>query len=124
MKKDSYFQAWKTWERERKRKGIKNSEIKQSGNITTISSAIGNWKEDIGAKSLLYEAELIVHWKDIVGIQIAEHSAPIQLQHGRLMIQVKESVWRHQLLFFRAEMIKKINTAFGSGTVKEIVLTG
>jgi hypothetical protein len=58
-----------------------------------------------------YNAEsVIVHWKKIVGDDIANHAYPILVQSGILLLAVNNSVWCHHLSMMKDNIIDKINT--------------
>ncbi|MDP8207978.1 MAG: DUF721 domain-containing protein [Candidatus Electryonea clarkiae] len=123
--------AWESWEKETKEKrkrnkisGVSKYSFSRRKNVINVSTAISKWKDSIGSKSRLAEAEIGIRWREIVGANIADHSSPLRLEHGRLILRVKESTWRHHLLFLRAEIIEKINKSVKTDIVKEIMLTG
>ena len=52
-------------------------------------------------------------WQEIVGEEVARHTVPVQLQNGRLTIEVDDSVWMAELSrFHRGRMIDAVNGAF------------
>lgn len=68
----------------------------------------------------LKEAMIFVRYDDIVGEKIARVSKPIFFRGDTLFIGVKNSVWAHQLLFFKTEIMEKINSFLATPLVRDI----
>lgn len=68
-----------------------------------------------------YNAQsVIVHWKKIVGDDIANHSYPVIVQSGILLIAVNNSVWCHHLSMMKDNIITKINDFIGEKLILDI----
>lgn len=68
----------------------------------------------------LTEAIIRIYYKDIVGHEIYKISEPIALKGKTLFLGVKNSVWAHHLLYFKEEIIKKINSRFSKRVVRDL----
>ncbi|MCB2212618.1 DUF721 domain-containing protein [bacterium] len=124
MTKGSYERTppWQLWEREWKRKS-REPGSRHKGQVIPLDGLLGEWGRGTKVRAALREAELFNRWADIIGEKLAQQAIPERLDRGKLVIQVEDSSWRHQLLYMRRELIGKINQALGSGVVKEIVFT-
>lgn len=68
-----------------------------------------------------YNAQsVIVHWKKIVGDDIANHTYPVLVQSGILLIAVNNSVWCHHLSMMKDNIISKINDFIGEKLILDI----
>lgn len=68
-----------------------------------------------------YNAQsVIVHWKKIVGDDIASHTYPVLVQSGILLIAVNNSVWCHHLSMMKDNIISKINDFIGEKLILDI----
>lgn len=65
-------------------------------------------------------SELIYHWGEIIDDSIAAQVEPVELEHGILFVDVKNSAFKDQLKFYREEIIDAINENFGQELVKDI----
>ena len=83
-----------------------------------LESLIGQRKWRRG----LTEADIFVHWAELVGPKIAEHTEPVKLMRNRLEVLCDHDVWRTELQFLKPELLKKIAEELGEGVVKEIYL--
>lgn len=63
---------------------------------------------------------VIVHWKKIVGDDIANHTYPVLVQSGILLIAVNNSVWCHHLSMMKDNIIAKINDFVGEKLIIDI----
>jgi len=63
---------------------------------------------------------LAEHWKEVVGPQIALHTAPQMIRFHTLTLAVDSAPWMHQLLFFKKEIIEKTNRFLKKTLIEEI----
>jgi predicted nucleic acid-binding Zn ribbon protein len=59
-------------------------------------------------------------WDGAVGETIAKNARPAAFKGKLLLVEVSSSTWMHQLQFLKADIIAKINDAFGQDAVNEI----
>ena len=59
-------------------------------------------------------------WDQVVGEKIAANAQPAAFKGSMLIVNVSSSVWLHQLQFEKAEIIDKLNEAFGKKLVDDI----
>lgn len=68
-----------------------------------------------------YRAELIVmHWRDIVGDEIALHTQPGKNCRGILTVAAKNAMWAHHLSTLKEEIIVKINAFVGEKAISDL----
>ena len=59
-------------------------------------------------------------WEEIVGRTVAQNVQPSAFKGKLLLVDVVSSVWLQQLQFVKADIIAKINDAFGEKVVDDI----
>jgi predicted nucleic acid-binding Zn ribbon protein len=59
-------------------------------------------------------------WNHTVGATIAANAQPAALKGQILLVYVANSSWMQQLLFYKDEIITKLDAALGKGAVTEI----
>ncbi len=75
----------------------------------------------LGLTERLNEQEVQATWKEIVGDFLAEHSLPVSMRDGILIIQVLQPTVRYELdRSWKPEILRKLKARFGAKTVKEI----
>ncbi|MFH0882410.1 MAG: DUF721 domain-containing protein [bacterium] len=116
--------SWDGWERERTHKMAHRDGAGHRGKVVSLSQAVREWVDQHHAGEKLGEAEVFTRWAELVGEAVAQQTEPIRLEKGRLVVRVKTSTWRHQLLFMRRELIATMNGRIGHKVIREIVFTG
>jgi predicted nucleic acid-binding Zn ribbon protein len=88
--------------------------------LKPVSQLIEQFLQSLGIQGKVEENFAIVHWDHAVGKEISEQTEPYKIAQGILFVRVKDPVWRNELLFFKDEIIKKLNDKIGRKTVKDI----
>lgn len=75
----------------------------------------------LGASETLILGRLINSWRSIVGAQLAKKTYPSRYLRKKLYLTVADSQWMQTLLFYKAEILKKIGEAFSDIKITDIV---
>ena len=59
-------------------------------------------------------------WTELVGSPMAQHTRPLVLHNGELLVEVDEPGWATQVRYFEKELIDRCATVLGEGTVVRI----
>lgn len=59
-------------------------------------------------------------WDDVVGEGVAAHARPRSLRHGVLVVMVDDPAWATQLRWLESDLLARLVTVAGEGTVKKI----
>lgn len=78
-------------------------------------------KKHIGSKKY-NELQIIHHWPEIIGEELATKCLPQRVENGILFIYSESSMLNNQLLMMRRGIIKEINKFLASNFVKDIFL--
>lgn len=62
-------------------------------------------------------------WVDIVGEQLARHTAPKSLENGVLTVVAATGAWATQLRFLSEEIRSRAEAELGAGSVKRVRVT-
>ncbi len=90
--------------------------------MKTVGSIIQQYLRETGLEPTVKSYQTLHSWPSIVGEKIARVTEPVRLKNGKLYVRVASDSWRNELLFYREEVIDKLNKAAGSRIVREIVL--
>lgn len=75
----------------------------------------------LGLTERLNEQEVQAAWGEIVGEFLAQHSLPISMREGVIIIQVLQPTVRYELdRSWKPEILRKLKARFGAKTVKEV----
>lgn len=67
------------------------------------------------------EAGIKMDWKQIVGEELAKHTAPGFLKNGKLFVNVDSATWAYELsTHLKGILMNKINADAGEQIVKDI----
>jgi predicted nucleic acid-binding Zn ribbon protein len=86
-----------------------------------IESVLSDVLAKLGLGKRLAQWRAVEIWSDVVGEQIARAATADRIDQGKLIVRVNSSVWRNELVFLKADIIKKLNDALGDDIVKDIV---
>src|SRR5215208_3576856 len=78
--------------------------------------------DDIEGAELVREAVVFAAWRRITGEGLADHTAPVKFEKGRLHIAVSSFTWQRHLKDLCAQMVFKLNAVIGTPTVNFIEL--
>lgn len=89
-------------------------------NITTP----GAWIEKIlkvqGLDEGLQEDEVRAVWKELAGEFIGNHTEPVSVKGGHLVLRVTQPAMRFHLETMRMELLRKVQAHFGKERIKSI----
>ena len=108
----------------RKKKEIvqeERTELSDPQNIGAILNELvsaRDWRQGIA------EGNLFSDWREIVGVDIAEHSTPITLYEGKLTIQTSSTAWSTQLRLMQGDLLKTIRQSAPGALVEELAIIG
>jgi predicted nucleic acid-binding Zn ribbon protein len=74
----------------------------------------------LGAPPPATLARLFDSWSDIVGQAVASASTPLSLEHGMLLVAVRDGGWASQLRWMEPDLVAKIAAAVGEGLVERL----
>lgn len=86
-----------------------------------VGDALKKLLPRLGLTERLNEQEVQSTWRDIVGDFLAEHSVPVSMREGVLIIQVLQPTVRYELdRTWKPEILRKLRARFGARTIREI----
>lgn len=88
--------------------------------MVDISSVINNLSKSLGFETKMVELSIQKRWGEIMGENMANHTRPEQIRYKKLYIKVDNSIWMHQLLFLKEEIIRRVNCSIGREIIKEV----
>jgi len=88
-----------------------------------IGSVFARLFRDLGIDRAIQQNVAVNRWAEIVGERIAEVSEAERIEKGVLFVKVSSPVWRNELVFMKAGLIKNINETLGKNIVKDIKFT-
>ncbi|MEO6335156.1 MAG: DciA family protein [Pyrinomonadaceae bacterium] len=78
--------------------------------------------DDVEGAEMVRDAVVFAAWRRIAGDGLAEQTAPLRLEKGRLFIAVSNRMWQRQLKDLCGQMVFRLNAAIGTTAVNFIEL--
>ena len=77
-----------------------------------------------GWEPQLAQHDLVREWAVVAGEQTAQHTTPVGLSDGTLIIQCDSTAWATQLTLMRSALLTSIVTAYPAAGIKALRFTG
>ncbi len=87
-----------------------------------IGSIMHKLLGELGIERPVQRYQALLLWPEVVGERISEVTEANRLRNGKLFIRVKNAAWRNELVFYKEELVQKMNRKLGSNVVQEIIL--
>ncbi len=87
-----------------------------------IEGALKSLLQSLGLEKRIKQAKVVEIWAEVVGDQIASATRVLGVGNGTVVIAVKDSIWRQQLVFEKPEIVRRLNEALGEELIADIFL--
>lgn len=91
-------------------------------NEKPLKQAIDEMLEAYKLKSKINEVQVINAWEQAVGKMISQKTDRLYVRKGKLYVYLSSSVIKNELLYARAEIIKRLNEIVGSQVIDELIV--
>jgi predicted nucleic acid-binding Zn ribbon protein len=113
-----------------RRKGAPNSSGGQPGrrerrdDPAPLVAAIDGLVAETGWELAVATGSVFGRWAQIVGPDLAAHTAPAGLADGELIVTADSTAWATQLRLLAAQLVRRLNAELGDGTVRRVIVRG
>jgi predicted nucleic acid-binding Zn ribbon protein len=90
----------------------------------TLEATVSRLVDDQGWELSLRMRGVFARWPELVGPEIADHSAPQSFTDGRLVVRTDSTAWATQLRLLAPAVVRRLNADLGPGTVTAIEVEG
>jgi predicted nucleic acid-binding Zn ribbon protein len=94
--------------------------VSDAGEPRPLAESLDRVAKSLGGPSAAALGAVFSSWADIVGAVVADHSWPISLARGVLVVGVEEPIWHTQLTFLQAEILERLGAVAGAGAVSRL----
>lgn len=88
--------------------------------VKSIKQVLGSFLRKAGLEERYEENLAIAFWDGAVGKEIARHTEPQKVSQGIVFVKVDTDVWRSELVYFKNEIIQRLNKKIGKKIIQEI----
>jgi predicted nucleic acid-binding Zn ribbon protein len=93
----------------------------RKGKPTRVSEAVAGYLKRAGIAERVAQADVVIHWADMVGERIAKHAKAESITaDGTLFVEVKSAAWRQELSLMTPDIMARINAGRRTGRVEKI----
>jgi predicted nucleic acid-binding Zn ribbon protein len=89
-----------------------------------LASAISNLLDAEGWALAAATGSVFGRWAQIVGADLAAHTTPESLSDGELTVTADSTAWATQVRLLAAQLVRRLNTELGNGTVLRVKVRG
>jgi predicted nucleic acid-binding Zn ribbon protein len=82
-----------------------------------LSEAVNRVVDENGWQRSLHQQGIFSRWEAIVGVEVAAHCVPTQLDETKLTVRADSTAWATQLKLLAPQMVHRINEELGPGSV-------
>jgi predicted nucleic acid-binding Zn ribbon protein len=86
-----------------------------------VDSVLTAYLSDRGYYSVFKEYNVIAHWKEIVGEEIASVSRCVSVENEILYVSFQSAPWRQEISFLKKDILRKIHDKMNCSSIKDIV---
>jgi len=86
-----------------------------------IASFLDKLLKDLGIEIKVKETQALIYWPEVVGERISQVTEPKGVKEGKLFIKVKGDSWRNELVYYKRDIIFKINEKIGKRVIEDII---
>ncbi|TNE73186.1 DUF721 domain-containing protein [bacterium] len=87
-----------------------------------IGKALQDYFDSVKDKTKLKRGLAMSNWNEIVGVRIAEQTREIKTDGAKLIVFMKNSLWRSEVHAQRYTILNKLNQSVGDDVFSEIVV--
>jgi predicted nucleic acid-binding Zn ribbon protein len=63
---------------------------------------------------------LFDRWSEVAGLPLADHGVPASLDHGVLVVKVREPAWSTEWRYRQGEVLRRCDALLGDGVIARI----
>jgi predicted nucleic acid-binding Zn ribbon protein len=89
-----------------------------------LGVAIGGLLDDQGWRTAAAVGSVFGRWEQIVGAALAAHTRAGGFTDGELLVIADSTAWATQVRLLRAQLIRRLNSELGAGTVTGVKVRG
>jgi predicted nucleic acid-binding Zn ribbon protein len=89
-----------------------------------LTDALSGLLRDRGWQEELSVGSVIGRWRDIVGLDVAEHCTPETLGDHQLVVRANSTAWATQMRLLTPTLLRRLEEEIGAGVVTEVKVLG
>ena len=87
------------------------------GSLGRLSTELNVLLSRLDSEPVSVVNSVFTNWVTLVGEHVAQHVAPIKLEHSRLLVEVTEAAWATQMRFLEPQLLTTLSAATSSDII-------
>ena len=88
--------------------------------MKSLEDALKHLLQNLGIENKVLENQVINLWPLVVGKKIASVSDAEKIEHNILFVKIRNDSWRNELVYYKNDLIKRLNAKIGKKIVSDI----
>jgi predicted nucleic acid-binding Zn ribbon protein len=97
--------------------------LSNAGALQALAPALAPSITQTGLGHLVLFGEIVRHWPDIAGPQLAAVTQPESIRARVLFIMVSDAIWLQQITFYQAQLLENIRSVLGDVAITRLHFT-
>jgi predicted nucleic acid-binding Zn ribbon protein len=85
-----------------------------------LAESLDQVARSLGGPGAAALGAVFTRWADVVGPLVADHSWPVSLVRGVLVVGVDEPIWHTQLTYLQADIVERLEPVVGPGEITRV----
>jgi predicted nucleic acid-binding Zn ribbon protein len=95
-------------------------DVVEGGGPRALGESLDRVARSLGGPGAALLSAVFSHWAEVVGAVVADHSWPVSLARGVLVVGVDEPIWHTQLSYLQADILERLGSVPGAGAVTRV----
>jgi len=92
----------------------------RSKNYQDLPSVLQNLLKKYDLNEAVIQEQIFNNWESLVGKKISKQCKPVEIRDGELILQAKNTIWKHELGQRQEDLLNLLNGRIKSSFVKKI----
>jgi predicted nucleic acid-binding Zn ribbon protein len=89
-------------------------------NPVVVGDALAHLSKELGLADPRIMKQLVDHWPEILGAQVAQHATLQNLRDDTITISVGSGAWATQLRYLEADIVHRVAEVIGSDAINHV----
>lgn len=86
-----------------------------------IGSILHRTFKELGIARPVHRYQALHLWSESVGETISRVTVPKKIKGDRIYVKVINDTWRHELVYHKEEILRKLNARIGENSIRDIL---
>jgi len=89
--------------------------------MDTLSDSLKTVLKNYNLEKTYKQSKVMELWDKVVGERIAEHTEPVKIEHGKLVVKAESPAWRNEVQYYQEQIKQEINKELRETIIRKII---